>query len=171
MWMTTPCWICWTPWCASRRWSPIGRRGGPGFRCWRHPASSPRTNSLPLVKQPKCGQHMLAVFLDRLGRHEAAATIAGFAFSPLTAAAFPRSTRDRPPPRCPRHQTYECSPARARRRPPPPWRRMHTTKSTRPEQNSNNRLIPRPTRKVDPNGRNRRCNRAECQGRGSICHK
>ena len=28
----------------------------------------------------------LAVFLDRLGRHEPAATIAGFAFSPLTAA-------------------------------------------------------------------------------------
>jgi tetratricopeptide (TPR) repeat protein len=32
----------------------------------------------------------LAVFLDRLGRHEPAATIAGFAFSPLTAAAFPQ---------------------------------------------------------------------------------
>jgi predicted ATPase/class 3 adenylate cyclase len=31
----------------------------------------------------------LAVFLDRLGRFEPAATIAGFAFSPLTAAAFP----------------------------------------------------------------------------------
>jgi predicted ATPase/class 3 adenylate cyclase len=31
----------------------------------------------------------LAVFLDRLGRLEPAATIAGFAFSPLTAAAFP----------------------------------------------------------------------------------
>ena len=32
----------------------------------------------------------LAVFLDRLGRHEAAATIAGFALSPLTAASFPK---------------------------------------------------------------------------------
>jgi hypothetical protein len=31
----------------------------------------------------------LAVFLDRLGRLEPAATIAGFAFSPLTASAFP----------------------------------------------------------------------------------
>jgi len=32
----------------------------------------------------------LAVFLDRLGRHEPAATIAGFAFSPLTASAIPQ---------------------------------------------------------------------------------
>jgi predicted ATPase/class 3 adenylate cyclase len=31
----------------------------------------------------------LAIFLDRLGRYEPAATIAGFAFSPLTAASFP----------------------------------------------------------------------------------
>jgi predicted ATPase len=31
----------------------------------------------------------LAVFLDRLGRFDPAATIAGFAFSPLTVAAFP----------------------------------------------------------------------------------
>ena len=31
----------------------------------------------------------LAVFLDRLGRFDSAATIAGFAFSPLTAASFP----------------------------------------------------------------------------------
>jgi hypothetical protein len=31
-------------------------------------------------------------FLDRLGRYEAAATIAGFAFSPLTAAAIPEIT-------------------------------------------------------------------------------
>ena len=32
---------------------------------------------------------VLAVFLDRLGRHEPAATIAGFAFSPFTAVAIP----------------------------------------------------------------------------------
>jgi hypothetical protein len=31
----------------------------------------------------------LAVFLDRLGHFEAAATIAGFAYSPMTGAAFP----------------------------------------------------------------------------------
>ena len=31
----------------------------------------------------------LAIFLDRLGRYESAVTIAGFAFSPLTAASFP----------------------------------------------------------------------------------
>jgi predicted ATPase len=34
----------------------------------------------------------LAVFLDRLGHYEPAATIAGFAFSPLTAASFPKIT-------------------------------------------------------------------------------
>ncbi|MCW2564945.1 MAG: hypothetical protein JWQ31_3505, partial [Mycobacterium sp.] len=32
----------------------------------------------------------LAILLDRLGRHEAAATIAGFALSPLSAASFPK---------------------------------------------------------------------------------
>jgi tetratricopeptide (TPR) repeat protein len=31
----------------------------------------------------------LAIFLDRVGRHRPAATIAGFAFSPLTATSFP----------------------------------------------------------------------------------
>ena len=46
---TTPCWICWTRWCASRCWSPTGLRGGPGFRCWRRSASSPRNNSSPAV--------------------------------------------------------------------------------------------------------------------------
>ena len=34
-------------WCASRCWSPTGLRGGPGFRCWRRSASSPRNNSSP----------------------------------------------------------------------------------------------------------------------------
>jgi hypothetical protein len=32
---------------------------------------------------------VLAAFLDRPGRYESAATIAGFAYSPLTTAAFP----------------------------------------------------------------------------------
>src|SRR5262249_12903897 len=32
---------------------------------------------------------ILAAFLERLGHYEAAATIAGFAFSPVTAASFP----------------------------------------------------------------------------------
>ncbi len=35
----------------------------------------------------------LAMFLDRLGHDEPAATIAGFSFSPLTAAAFPQLAR------------------------------------------------------------------------------
>jgi hypothetical protein len=35
---------------------------------------------------------VLAAFFDRLGRLEPAATIAGFAFSPLTASAFPELT-------------------------------------------------------------------------------
>ena len=32
----------------------------------------------------------LAILLDRFGHYEAAATIAGFAFHPLTAASFPK---------------------------------------------------------------------------------
>jgi hypothetical protein len=32
---------------------------------------------------------ILAAFLHRVGRHESAATIAGFAYSPLTASTFP----------------------------------------------------------------------------------
>ena len=47
---TTPSWICWTRWCASRCWSPTGQRGGPGFRCWRPSASSPRSNSSPAAQ-------------------------------------------------------------------------------------------------------------------------
>jgi tetratricopeptide (TPR) repeat protein len=39
-----------------------------------------------LIRNPLA---ILAAFLDRLGRHQAAATIAGFALSPLTAAAYP----------------------------------------------------------------------------------
>ena len=35
---------------------------------------------------------LLAAFLDRLGRYEAAATIAGFALTPLSAASFPEIT-------------------------------------------------------------------------------
>ena len=35
---------------------------------------------------------ILAALFDRLGRHEPAATIAGFGFSPLNAAAFPEIT-------------------------------------------------------------------------------
>ena len=35
---------------------------------------------------------VLAAVLDRLGRYEPAATIAGFALSPFTAAAFPELT-------------------------------------------------------------------------------
>ena len=53
--MTTPPWICSMRWCASRCWSPTGRRGGPGFRCWRRSASSPRNNSLPAAKHPRFG--------------------------------------------------------------------------------------------------------------------
>ena len=59
---------------------------------------------------------ILAALFDRLGRHEPAATIAGFALSPLTAAAFLSSTR-----RSPTYATSSAtrptnrSPARARR--------------------------------------------------------
>ena len=53
--MTSPPWICSMPWCASRCWSPTGPRGGPGFRCWRRSASSPRNNSSPAAKHPRFG--------------------------------------------------------------------------------------------------------------------
>ena len=44
---------------------------------------------------------ILAVLFDRLGRYEPAATIAGFALSPLSRSGGPRNHhRDRPPPRC-----------------------------------------------------------------------
>ena len=46
----------------------------------------------------------LAAFLDRLGRHEPAATIAGFALSPLPQCVVPKSHRDRPPARGPRRR-------------------------------------------------------------------
>jgi len=42
-----------------------------------------------LIRNPLAS---LAALLDRLGRHHAAAIIAGFAFSPLTAAAYPEVT-------------------------------------------------------------------------------
>ena len=35
---------------------------------------------------------VLATLLDRLGHHEAAAAIAGFAFNPMTAGVFPEIT-------------------------------------------------------------------------------
>ncbi len=50
---TTPSSICSTRWCASRCSSPTGRRGGPGFRCWRRSASSPRSNSSPAARPPR----------------------------------------------------------------------------------------------------------------------
>ena len=43
------------PWCASRCWSPTDLQGGPGFRCWRRSASSPRNNSSPAAKHPRFG--------------------------------------------------------------------------------------------------------------------
>ena len=49
-----------------------------------HNAGDPTTIRGPLA--------VLAVLFDRLGRYEPAATIAGFALSPLTAASFPEIT-------------------------------------------------------------------------------
>ena len=57
---STPSWICWTRWCASRSSSPTGHRGGPGFRCWRRSASSPRSNSSQAARPPRSGPPMLA---------------------------------------------------------------------------------------------------------------
>ena len=50
---SSPPWICSTRWCASRCWSPTGHRGGPGFRCWRRSASSPKNNSSPSARPTK----------------------------------------------------------------------------------------------------------------------
>ena len=47
------------------------------------------SGNVALIRSPLA---TLAVVLDRLGRFEPAATIAGFAFSPLTASAFPKLT-------------------------------------------------------------------------------
>jgi hypothetical protein len=49
-----------------------------------HNAGDPTTIRVPLA--------VLAVLFDRLGRYEPAATVAGFALSPLTAAGFPEIT-------------------------------------------------------------------------------
>ncbi len=57
---STPSWICSTRWCASRCWSPTGLRGGPGFRCWRRSASSPRSNSSRAARPPRSGPRMPA---------------------------------------------------------------------------------------------------------------
>jgi hypothetical protein len=48
-----------------------------------------RQGNVALIRSPLA---TLAVFLDRLGRLEPAATIAGFAFSPFTASAVPELT-------------------------------------------------------------------------------
>ena len=66
--MTSPSWICSMPWCASRCWSPTGPRGGPGFRCWRRSASSPRNNSSPAARQPRPVKRMPAISPGRKRR-------------------------------------------------------------------------------------------------------
>jgi len=68
-----------------------------------HDSGNPANMRTPLAT--------LAALLDRLGRYEPAARIAGFALSPLTSASVP-----------------EIATAMT-------TRRAHTTKSTRPEQN------------------------------------
>ena len=52
---------------------------------WRSATSTTRATP-PMIRAPLA---VLAAVFDRLGRHEPAATIAGFAFSPLTAAWIP----------------------------------------------------------------------------------
>jgi hypothetical protein len=47
---------------------------------------------------------ILSAVFDRLRRYEPAATIAGFAISPLTIAVLRTQHRDHPPPRCPRRR-------------------------------------------------------------------
>ena len=52
-------------WCASRCWSPTGPRGGPGSRCWRRSASSPRNNSSPAVRPPRSATAHARYFAGR----------------------------------------------------------------------------------------------------------
>jgi predicted ATPase len=47
------------------------------------------SGNVTIIRNPLA---ILAAFLDRLGHHEPAATISGFGFSPLNAAAFPEIT-------------------------------------------------------------------------------
>ena len=61
----SPSWICSMRWCVSRCWSPTGQRGGPGFRCWRRSASSPRNNWSPAAKHPRFGPPTRAYFAGR----------------------------------------------------------------------------------------------------------
>ena len=49
---TWPPWMCSMRWCASRCWSLTGHRGGPGFRCWKRSASSPKNNLSPVAMPP-----------------------------------------------------------------------------------------------------------------------
>ncbi|HUO40319.1 MAG TPA: hypothetical protein VMU34_21810 [Mycobacterium sp.] len=44
----------------SRCWSLTGQRGAPDSQCWRRFAGSPRSNSWPRGRQPRCGPPMLA---------------------------------------------------------------------------------------------------------------
>ena len=62
---TTPSWICWTRWCASRCWSPTDQPGGPGSRCWRRSASSPRSNSSPAATPPRSATAHARYFAGR----------------------------------------------------------------------------------------------------------
>ena len=66
---------------------------------------------------------VLAALLDRLGRHEAAATIAGFAAQPFLRSRRSLSSGARSPTCATSSVTRSTnrSPARAKRRPPPPW--------------------------------------------------
>ena len=45
--------MCSMRWYASPFWSPTDHLGGPGFRCWRRSANSPRNNSSPVARPPE----------------------------------------------------------------------------------------------------------------------
>jgi hypothetical protein len=79
---------------------------------------------------------VLAALFDWLGRYEQAATIAGFAFNPLTAAWIPEigdaiaHLRD-----VLGDHNYEPLARKGEIMTPPKWRRTRSAKSRRPEQN------------------------------------
>ena len=56
---------CSTRWCASRCCSPCRSAGGPGIRCWRQSASSPRSNSSRAEMLPRCVPRIARYFAGR----------------------------------------------------------------------------------------------------------
>ena len=99
----------------------------------RRSAQLLRLGNVAVIRSPLT---TLAVLLDRLGRLEPAATIAGFAFSPFTASTFPElGTAIAHLSEVLGDQTYESLARKGETMTTAEMVTYATTKSTRPEQN------------------------------------